>query len=335
MATRLSRAIFSASRSGVLAYEAEATATQLVWFDRAGRRLGAMGSPGLFVNPALSPDGTRALVSRYDPSVDTSDIWLIDQVLGGRAVTSEPGSEDYPVWSRDGRKLIFASDQSGTMRMYEKSADILGGGTEEVSVAGSQSASNPAWPMDWSATGRFVVFQGGSPGIPKRLLAIPTTGSNREPIALFPKPPTSLELQEGAQAQVSPDERWVAYVADLGRSPQIYIKPFPNGAGLWQVSTAGGFEPKWRGDGRELFYISPDRTVMSVEMHCRVVCESGAPKPLFRVAALGAPLRKGSLRNEYAVTAAGDRFLVNEPVDGVSAYAFRVVLNWISALPEH
>ena len=180
MATRLSRAIFSASRSGVLAYEAEATATQLVWFDRAGRRLGAMGSPGLYVNPALSPDGTRALVSRFDPSVDTSDIWLIDQVLGGRAVTSEPGSEDYPVWSRDGRKLIFASDRTGTMRMYEKSADVLAGGTEEVPVAGSQSAANPAWPMDWSATGRFVVFQGGSPGIPKRLLAIPTTGPNRD-----------------------------------------------------------------------------------------------------------------------------------------------------------
>jgi hypothetical protein len=135
-------------------------------------------------------------------------------------------------------------------------------------------------------------------------------------------------LQEEAQAQVSPDGRWIAYTVDLGRSPQVYVKAFPGGGSVTQVSTAGGFEPKWRGDGQELFYVASDRTIMSVAVRCHMACEIAPPRPLFRVAALGAPLRKGSIRNEYAVTRDGQRFLVNEPVDGTSAYGIRIVVNW-------
>jgi hypothetical protein len=331
--TRTSRAIFSSSRSGVLAYEADAVSTQLVWMDRQGRRIGALGEPDLFTNPALSSDGRRAAVTRLDPSSGTSDIWVIDEERGARALTQEPGNEDYAVWSADGRSIIFASDRGGPMHMYAKPADAPAARIDvERAVTEAVKATDQNWPVDWSVSGRFVLFQGGGAGIPRRLFAASPSTPKADPLALFSTEPSSMELQEAAQAQISPNERWLAYVADLGRSPQVFIRSFDDRQGPWQISTAGGYEPRWRADGRELFYLSPNRTMMAVALHCQATCDFGTPQPLFRVPSLGAPLRKGSIRNEYAVSRDGNRFLVNEPVDGVAAYSIRIVLNWLSGL---
>ena len=335
LSSRLSRAMFSASRSGVLAYEAEATLTQLTWFNRVGQRIGILGQPGLYANPALSPDGTRVLVSRLDPSVNTSDIWLIDEAMGERAVTSDRGVEDYPVWSPDGRRLVFASDRTGSLRMYEKAADAPAVTADAALLPDGSTGADANWPMDWGGGNAMLLFQGGGRAIPRKLVGFDTTKPDAVPTALFSTPPPGNDLQEAAQARISPDGKWIAYVAGLGRSPQVFVKPFAGGSALAQVSVAGGFEPKWRGDGRELFYLSPDRTLMSVETSCRDTCTFGTPKSLFRVASLGTPLRKGAVRNEYDVTADGSRFLVNEPVEGVSAYAIRVVVNWPASAALH
>jgi hypothetical protein len=126
----------------------------------------------------------------------------------------------------------------------------------------------------------------------------------------------------------------MAYVSDVTGSAQVHVREFPNGQRRWQVSTDGGFEPKWRGDGRELFYIAADQQMMSVAVSDRNgAFEPGRPTPLFRASVLGAPYQNGFVRNEYAVTRDGERFLINEPVDGSPAYAIRVLVNWQSLLP--
>jgi hypothetical protein len=325
--SRLGRAILSAARRDVLAYEAEAALTELVWYDRFGRRLGVLGDPGLHMNPALAPDGRRAVVARFDPAVNRSAIWIVDPVLGERALTDAAATADYPIWSTNGDRVIYATDRSGRMRMYEKPADAPASAPAEA-VNEPAGANDENWPLDWASQGALVVYQGGNPGIPRWLFAVPTVGRDRLAIPMSSTSASSRVLQEEAQAQVSPDGRWIAYTVDLGRSPQVYVKAFPGGGSVTQVSTAGGFEPKWRGDGQELFYVASDRTIMSVAVRCHMACEIAPPRPLFRVAALGAPLRKGSIRNEYAVTRDGQRFLVNEPVDGTSAYGIRIVVNW-------
>jgi hypothetical protein len=317
----------------VLAYEADAILTQLVWHDRLGRRVGTLGAPGLYTNPAVGPDGSSALVTRVDPSTGASDIWLIDQERGGRAVTASPGAEDYSLWSPDGRSIIFASDRSGPMRMYEKPAASPATRVEdEVLVTDAIPPREDNWPMDWAVSGQFILFQGGggAPGIPPLLFALPRTGESPKPVPVFPDRPWRGEIQDAAQAQISPDEQWLAYVADIGGSPQVYVRAFADDRRVWQVSTTGGYEPKWRGDGRELFYLAPDRTVMAVDVACGNHCTFGKPRWLFRVPGIGAPLRKGSIRNEYDVTPDGERFLLNEPVDGVAAYSIRVVVNWLN-----
>jgi Tol biopolymer transport system component len=329
--TRLSRGIFSAARRDVLAYEAESTPTELVWYDRVGRRIGVLAGPGLYTNPALAPDGRRVAVTRFDPSVGSSDIWLVEPGRGERALTLTQAAEDYPVWSTNARSVIYASDSSGRMQMYEKPADASASTDDGVPI-GPIAAVDDNWPLDWAPRPGVVVFQGANRGIPRRLFALSMLGPDRESVPVILRPSSGPALQEEAQAQVSPDGRWMAYTADLGRSPQVYVKAFPDGGSVAQVSTTGGFEPKWRGDGRELFYVAPDRTIMSVAIRCQDKCTTGTPQPLFRVAALGAPLRKGTVRNEYAVTTDGERFLVNEPVDGTSAYGIHIVVNWQSGL---
>jgi len=132
---------------------------------------------------------------------------------------------------------------------------------------------------------------------------------------------------------VSPDGKWMAYVSDATGSAQVYVRQFPAGQRRWQVSTDGGFEPKWRGDGREMFYIASDQQMMSVAVTAHGTnFDAGRPTPLFRASVLGAPFQNGFVRNEYAVTRDGQRFLLNEPTGGTAAYAIRVLVNWQNLL---
>ena len=142
--------------------------------------------------------------------------------------------------------------------------------------------------------------------------------------------------KEEGQAQISPDGGWMAYVSDVSGSPQVFVRPFPHGAGRWLISTAGGFEPKWRGDGRELFYLASDQMLMAVDVESGATFAAGQPHPLFRTnlmgAYLGSPFPNGRVRNEYAVTPDGQRFLIDQPVGGTSAYAIRIVTDWQALL---
>ena len=332
----LDRGGFSISRGSVLAYRARVESSELLWRDRAGRQIGSLGT-GTYINPALSPDGTRVAITRGDATAGTSDIWIIDTNGGMRQLTSGPVVENFPVWSPDGKHIAFAAERGGVMHLFEKDVN-----------AGAADADDPLvttqptkMPYDWSRDGRFLLYSSfdGRGMLGARFWALPVSpghGGDSAPVAPPSEIASSSPGKEEGQAEISPDGRWMAYVSDVSGSPQVFVRPFPHGAGRWLISTNGGFEPKWRGDGRELFYLASDQMLMAVDVDAGATFSAGQPHPLFRTnlmgAYLGSPFPNGRVRNEYAVTPDGQRFLINQPVGGVSAYAIRIVIDWQALL---
>ena len=337
------QAAFSASQGGVLAFRARVTASELRWFDRAGRLLAPVTTPAPYLNPALSPDGTRVAVTRLDPALGTPDIWVIDAAGGATQITSDPGIEDFPLWSPDGQRVLFnITRRDGRRELAAKPWTAEASDPDEVVVADEQNK----FPFQWT---RSVLLYGAAP--PTGLLnarffvrSFDATGDRDAENGAAPGTPTTEQpprLEEG-QPQLSPDGRWMAYVSDVTGSPQVYLRPFPTGTSHVLVSPTGGFEPKWRADGRELFYLAPDRTMMAVDVQAPGLGAQaseltvGVPRPLFRTnlmgAYLGSPFLNTRVRNEYEVSADGQRFLLNEPVEGPSAYAVRILVNWIALL---
>jgi Tol biopolymer transport system component len=337
------RASFSVSQTNVLAYRQGITTSQLTWFDRSGRRMGTVGAPGRYVNPAIAPDASRIAVTRLSASpsagsgpgdkirlqaITESDIWMFEP-RGERPLTDAKGMEDYAVWSPDGSRIAYASNQTGFLDMYVKDA------AASADEAGTPVMENnhQKLPMDWLADGKQLVFLDSAGGILPRLPLVAPIGAHGHAtdVTLAANPSASLRSED--QVQVSPDGKWMAYVSDATGSAQVYVRQFPAGQRRWQVSTDGGFEPKWRGDGREMFYIASDQQMMSVAVTVHGTnFDAGRPTPLFRATVLGAPFQNGFVRNEYAVTRDGQRFLLNEPTGGTAAYAIRVLVNWQNLL---
>jgi predicted Ser/Thr protein kinase len=334
------QAAFSASQGSVLAFRARVMASELRWFDRAGRLLAPVATAAPYLNPALSPDGTRVAVTRLDPAVGTPDIWVIDAAGGASQITSDPGIEDFPLWSPDGLRVLYnATRGDGRRELAAKPWTADASDPADVLVADDQNK----FPFQWT---KSVLLYGAAPptGLLNARFFVRPFDSARdgrfdEADNAAPGIPTSEEpprLEEG-QPQLSPDGKWMAYVSDVTGSPQVFVRPFPTGPSHVLVSPGGGFEPKWRADGRELFYLAPDRTLMAVDVRAQNDTFSAAvPRPLFRTnlmgAYLGSPFLNTRVRNEYEVSADGQRFLLNEPVEGPSAYAVRILVNWIALL---
>jgi hypothetical protein len=145
-----------------------------------------------------------------------------------------------------------------------------------------------------------------------------------------PVPVLRTEFNE-RQGQLSPDARWIAYVSDESSQNDVYVRPFPSGGGKWRVSTNGGVEPAWRRDGKELFYLASDRALMSVAMKTGSTVEIGPPVRLFETR-MSVLTSSGYTRNQYVVTADGQRFLINQPPAAAPPSPITVVLNWQSGL---
>jgi Tol biopolymer transport system component len=319
--------MFSVSQNGVLAYRPSAMA-ELGWFDRTGRPLGWIGAPGFDRNPALSHDGQRLAVSRYDPPMATRSVWILDVRRGGVAsrFTARAAWETCPVWSPDDTSIIFARGVPSDEELYEKSSNRA---TEERVLPYRPRGC----PLDWSPDGRYLLYGAsrgfGSPG--GGLWLVPVKG-DAEPVALAgawpsgPQPP---------QARISPDGRWLTYVSDATGRREIYVRSFPNGKdGTWQVSSQGGIEPQWRGDGQELFFLGADRKLMSVPVTTGSAFRAGTPTALFStdLDAAGLPI---SGRNQYLVTADGQRFLINQPRrDAGASSPVTLLVNWTAALKK-
>jgi eukaryotic-like serine/threonine-protein kinase len=309
---------FSVSQNGVLAYRVtERAESRLTWFDRLGRRLAAIGPPALYRNHRLSPDGARVAVARVDPQSDKSDIWILDTVRDAPLrFTLDPGDASLPVWSRDGQRIVFNSERSAAPGLYEKLAS--GAGTEQMLAP----ATKAAFPLDWSPDGLYLAFLFSRPETRGDIGVLTASGATQLPIQT---------AADEVQAQFSPDGRWLAYCSDETGGYEVYVRGFPSSGGKWQVSSGGGYEPRWRGDGKELFYLSSDRKLMAVTVRPRAVFEAGPPTVLFDAQVTGA-LQGWENSNHYDVTANGQRFLINTPIEGSPASPIIVILDWPAGL---
>jgi Tol biopolymer transport system component len=289
----------------------------LTWFDREGRSQGQATEVGDYVSFRFSPDGRRLAFARVDPVTNTSDIWLMDVARHVETrLTFDPLTDSSPIWSPDGKRIVFRSDRAGGDFPFEKSST----GDEPERL---MAPLDVAFPTDWSSDGKFILYHTTSHTRTSYGLMLFQV-SDRKP-AVFTNS-TFVEMQ----GRFSPDGRWVAYASNESGRLEIYVQPFPRSAGKWRVSTGGGMEPRWRRDGKELYYLAPDGALMTVPANATSTFQSGTPRRLFqtRVPFLGSPYR-----SNYEVAGDG-RFLVNTLVEGAASSPISVVLNWTTGLKK-
>jgi Tol biopolymer transport system component len=318
---------FSVSQTGALVYQAGLgtdVRSQLTWYDRAGRHVGTLGDPADQISVELSPNGTRALVSMVDSARGTRDLWIYDVSRGSRSrFTFDAANETMGVWSPDSSRVVFTSRRPSRFDLYQKASS--GAGPEELVVADDQDKE----PSSWSGDGRIIAYHNLSAtgrGTSQNLWTVPLT-SDRKP-AIF----LQTEFAE-YQPHFSPDGRWLAYASNESGQFEIYVVSFPDRGGKWQVSTAGGSWPRWRRDGRELFYLAPDNTLMAAGVNGGgAAFEVGGVTPLFKtlprlLSSSGAYLGYG-----YDVSADGQRFLVNTIIGAAPAEPITLLVNWPALL---
>jgi len=322
----LFRSAVSVSALGVLAHRSGVgSGRQLVFLDRTGKLLGNIGpqDESSFASPALASDGGRVAVGRIVQG--NADVWLIDV---GRAVMSrftfEGGPDRQPIWSPDGNRIVFQSTRNGVLDLFEKPAN---GAADEQPLIVSPEPKNP---LDWSSDGRVLLYASLDSKTQSDLWAVSLTG-DRKPV------PVVRTSFDDVQGQFSSDGRWLAYASNESGRYEIYVQAFPDPGGKWQVSTAGGVYPRWRRDGRELYYIDPDNRLTAVPIlvtaNARTV-DAGAPVALFSTRlAVGANIFTTGFnsRAQYAVAADG-RFLMDVQADDAVASPITVVLNWEAGL---
>ena len=313
---------FSTSDAGVLAYRGgQAGRRQLVWVDRTGKTLGVLAPPddAALDNPELARDGSRVTVARMVQG--NVDAWLLDaKRAGATRLTSDASVDGSPVWSPDGKQIVFYSARNGNFDLFSKPAD--GSAEERPLLVTPQGKA----PQDWSSDGRFVLYATQDPKTASDLWVLPLSG-DRKPFRVVQTP------FDEVQGQFSPDARWVAYASNETGRYEVYARPFPGAGGKWQVSTGGGIYPRWRHDGKELFYIAPDNRMMAVPIQVGHTLDAGTAVALFPTElATGGNLGIGGFQSkpEYAVAADG-RFLLNVTV-GDAASPITVVLNWTAGL---
>jgi eukaryotic-like serine/threonine-protein kinase len=323
VAQYVTRGLFSASANGTLAYQSGSGASiRLTWYDRHGNMLDYIAEPSPFRHPRISPDGTRLAIRRQDLVSGNFDVWLRDLTRpGGMRFTFDPAAEGMPVWSPDGKQIIFVSNRSGVDDLYLKPSNL---GVGEKLVL---HTSEPKGPTDWSPDGRYLIYSSEDPKTGSDLWLLPNPGDpsgDHTPILFL-----RTEFRE-TQAQFSPDGRWVAYMSDASSKPEIYVRPFPpskDGAGVWMISDGGGVQPRWNRNGKELLYFN-GRRLMSAEIATAGGFRASQAKPVMDVAL---PLYGGGdifSALDWDVSPDGKRFLlVTESADRASA-PITVVLNW-------
>jgi eukaryotic-like serine/threonine-protein kinase len=314
-----SGAAFSVSDTGVLAYRTVThVTTQPTWFDRGGRPLGSVAEPGEYVHFALTPDDKRLVLERLDPKTGDGILWLHDV---DRNITSrfsfDPAWSWSPVWSPDGTKVVFASTQLGVSGLFMKPAS----GGDQERVMASQNLSQPS---DWSPDGRLIIASSQTPGTGSDIWAVPVSGDRK------PYPVLQTKFSE-RDAHLSPNGRWLAYSSNESGRMEVYVRSFPAVDSTRPISPNGGSQPVWRRDGKELFYLTDDGSVMSVAVTSGTTFEAGVPQLLFR-----APIQRGLGfgRFTYAASADGRRFLVNARVGEIAPPAVTVVINWPAMLAK-
>jgi hypothetical protein len=307
----------SVSESGLLACQTGGPViSRFLWYDRSGRELGAVGPDGAYWEPTLSPDDRWLVAPRMDPEKLHADLWMFDLERGGVArITSEDSVPTTVVWSPDGQRIVYSGYVTGAV--FSRGAR----GAENEKLLFRQPAFTPL--DDCSQDGRLLFYDAWD-------------------LSKFHGEVWVRDLQTGASrpvlqaaftqqaARLSPDGRWLAYESEETGAFEVFVRSFPEAGERRQISKGGGQQPRWRGDGKELFYVSPDRKMMSVDIRPGQALETSVPRPLFQTR-----IRPQiEARNHYDATADGKRFLVNSQRLEDASLPITVIVNWRSEAPK-
>ncbi len=310
------------SDNGVLLYATGGSAggtNQIGWYDRAGKSLGPVGMPGGVFDPAISPDERSVVFRRLTGG--GGDLWVRDLSRGTETrFTSDASNNAAPCWSPKSDRIVFTSNRTGVFNLYQKAAS--GSGKDELLLPNSVYDISSQWSRD----GRFIVYFEQDPKNKYDLWVLPTEGAatDRKPIPFL-----RTEFDE-VQGQLSPDSHWMAFTSERSGRREVYVRPFPPGEGEWPISIAGGEQPRWSGDGKELFFEAADGKMMSVPVKAVTGAEpsfeAGAPVALFDAHMASST---AAILFEYDVTADGKRFLIDTiGGSGATAPPLTVVTHW-------
>ncbi len=309
----------SVSPGGTLVYRGGDAniASQLTWFDREGRAVGTVGDAGAYDTLNLSPDDSRVAVGLTQNN--NTDIWVVQLARGiSRRLTFDPASDDVGVWSPDGATLVYGSETGNVpANVYTMRS---AGGQEPEPILKSDDAKIPATV---TPDGKTLVYS--RQNLQKGTVDVWT-------VALDGDHQTKSFLEtnfNNFQPALSPDGRWLAYASNETGRYEVYLRSFPEGGATVQVSAAGGAQPRWRRDGRELFYLALDGTLTAVPVRLQAAPDVGAAKALFRIPSLFSLVN--TTTPQYDVTADGQRFLVIAPVEG-KVTPLTIVLNWAASI---
>ena len=313
---------YSASATSILAYQTTlAIRSQLTWFERSGERASTLGEQADWVDVALSPDGSRVALSRADPD-SLRDIWLLDvhRALAER-FTSAAADDFAPVWSPTGDRVIFSSTREGRVDLFWKSQ-----AAEDEQRIPDGGLALGKFAASWSPDGKSILFIAGGRSIARSdLMVLPVVGGTAEAFADSPLVET--------QARFSPDGRWVALAMHTSGRLEVYVKPYGRPGNATRISQSGGRWPRWRRDGQELVFLSPDETLMSasIRLASEAVTVDGV-KPLFKVR-LRPQVRLDAY--PYDMTPDAQRFLVNSFAEEPNASSpVTLVINWPELLKK-
>jgi Tol biopolymer transport system component len=310
------RGAFAVSQSGLLVYEeGRPSGGRLTWLDRDGRSLRRVGEPADYSNLGLSPDGRRVAVRARD-ATGNYDIWQIDFASGVPSrLTFDKAFDGSAVWSPDGTRIAFDSNRGGqTLNLYVKSSS--GAGEEALLLESPQGKT----PTDWSKDGRLLVYTRRPAATNLDVCLLALAGG-------IPSCPLQTEASE-THGQLSPDAKLLAYASDASGAYEVSVVSLPGAGGRWQVSSGGGMHPRWRADGRELFFIGPGGRLMAAQLGSDgQALRVEALRPLFDLA-----WRFDANNRPYDVSADGRRFIVVAPAEGTRPSLLTLLQGWDAAL---
>jgi Tol biopolymer transport system component len=309
---------YSLSANGVLAFGSTGTpATRMTWFSRDGRELGTIGPPAAWLSLNLSPDQRTVAMWREDAEALNHDIWLAEAARGTLTrLTSHPGVEAMPTWAPDGASVVVGAVRVGGPNLMV--IPLRGSGDGEFLLPPGETRI----PSDWSRDGRHILYSSLSRTAALDVYAISIPGR-------VPTPFVQADFNE-AEAKFSPNGRWVAYTSNESGRFEIYVQRFPAGGDKSRISTNGGTQPRWRRDGREMYFMAPDGTLMAADVKAGERFEAGAPRALFRT---NTPYQSAlAVGLHYDVSADGQRFLVNALANELAPMT--VVVDWTRLLEK-
>ena len=294
---------FAVAENSTVIYGAENANnhSQLTWFDENGKETGKAGPVSVLANPGLSPDGKRVAYDSNDFKAGNVDVWIQDFERGVSRFTFNPAEEVAPVWSRDGSTIAYRTLATVAPRIQLKKASGL---EADRTLALIGDASTDLMPTSWSADDREILCNFQTTSGAWQLVVVPVDGGKPRPFLSGPG--------NKMNGQISPDGKWATYTSDETGDWEIYATTYPAGAGKWQVSRGGGTEPRWRSDGKAIFYIGPRQVLAEVIVSTEGSFSTAAVRALFPVHSRP-PISSTDIVT-YDVTRDGKHFLVNQYV---------------------